>query len=224
MVDIKDRDLSMRKCALWAAFLALLLIAIRVHAQSSLDEARSHIAAQRYDMAIATLEKYILQNPSSAEAEILLAQAYHWKKDITTAKLHYRKAAAIDARYQLEIIPLLDEERAWGDIIQLAAPAVSNGERSPSILGALASAYQNSGKPLDAERIRSLLENTPYKGQSNEDYKNYVLAYCALWKNDTRQAKDHLMKIHDTAFLKYARTDYKFKTLQTDQDFLELTK
>jgi hypothetical protein len=32
------------------------------------------------------------------------------------------------------------------------------------------------------------------------------------------------MKIHDTAFLKYARTDDKFKKLATDQEFLELTK
>jgi tetratricopeptide (TPR) repeat protein len=171
MADVKERDFTMRKCALWAALLTALSVATFVHAQSSLDEARSDIDAQRYDAAIATLEKYISQNPGSAGAELLLAQAYHWKKDISMAKLHYRKAAAIDPHNQLEIIPLLDEERAWEEIIQLAAPAVSSGNRSPSILGALASAYQNSGKPPDAQRIRNLLESTPYKGQSNEDYR-----------------------------------------------------
>jgi cytochrome c-type biogenesis protein CcmH/NrfG len=203
---------------------ASTLIAWAQTSQTPLDDARASIDAQRYDDAVALLEKYISQNPNSADAELLLAQAYHWKKDIAKAKLHYQKAAAIDPQNQLEIVPLLDEEGAWAEIIRLCAPAVSTGERSPSILGALASAYKNSKKPLDAQRIRNLLATATYTSQSNEDYRNYVLAYCALWENDAQQAKDRLRKIHDSAFLKYARTDDKFKKLFTDEEFLELTK
>lgn len=205
---------------------AIMLAASQAaNAQSAIEDAQKLIAAQRYDSAIAILDRHVAANPSAADAYLLLAHAHHWKKDVKKAKLYYQQAAKLDATHTLEIIPLLDELGEWNEIIQIAAPAVRKDRKlAPPILGSLASAYQNTDKPTDAERIMNILATTEYKDQSSEDYKNYVLAYYHLWNDDTAKARERLKKIKDKAYLKYARTHDKFKKLQNDAEFQKLTE
>src|ERR1700685_4251763 len=211
----------MRKLIMSAAILAAVLALPRAaHAESPLDEANREISAKHYDAAIAVLEGFVAANPNSVQGELLLATAYHWEKNFAKAELHYQRAAAIDPRYRLEIIPLLDELGDSAGIIRLAAPEVDRGARlSPGILVSLASAYKRTDKPLDAQRIRNLLTNTEYADQSDKDYKNYALAVFALWDGDTQRAKDRLRDIKDKAYLQYARTDDDFKALFNDSEF-----
>jgi tetratricopeptide (TPR) repeat protein len=216
----------MRKQILSAAILAAVLaLPHAAFAQSPLQDASRAIDAKHYDTAIAIVESYIVANPNSAPAEVLLARAFHWEKDFANAKVHYRRAAAIDTRYRLEIVPLLDELGESAEIVRICGPEIGNGTTaSPSTLGSLATAYRNLGKAADAERVRNILTNTAYTDPGDVDYKNYELAEFALWDGDTRQAKDHLRAIKDQGYRQYARTDDKFKVLFNDSEFLELTK
>jgi hypothetical protein len=105
-----------------------------------------------------------------------------------------------------------------------AAEANNGGSFSPSVLGPLATAYKNKNDLVETERIKGILVTTTYESQTEEDYKNYVLAYCALWNDDNQQAKNFLKKMQGKSLLKYARTQDKFKKLYGDEEFLELTK
>jgi tetratricopeptide (TPR) repeat protein len=216
----------MKKHVIWIALFATFLVSPgTARAQAALDDARRSMSEQHYDAAIATLQNYIASNPGSADAELLLAQSYHWKKDFPDAKQHYQRAAELDPHYRLEIIPLLDDLGDSAEIIRIAGPEVTSSTRlSPSILGALLTAYYRTGKLADEARIRDLLESTSYGDPSDRDYKNYVLAYCALLDGDMRKAKDRLGEIKDRAYLQYARTDDKFKVLYDDKEFQDLTK
>lgn len=194
-------------------------------AQSALDEASAAIQTQHYDTAITDLESYLAGNPNNAYAHILLAQAYHWKKDIPKAKRQYQAAAALDSRYRLEIIPLLDEEKDWSGIVALAAPELNTDKPvAPSLLGALASAYRALNRADDSARVRNILAGTVYRDQDDRDYQDYVLAYCYLWDGDTGRAMGRLRMITAKAYLTYAATDEKFQTLFTDKEFIDLTK
>lgn len=211
------------------ALVAQIAIAVIVSnsacADSLLDDARKLVAAQQYDSAIDLLNKYVSTNPMSADGYLLLANAHHWKKDFPKARVCYEKAATLDARYALDIISLIDELNEWKEIIRIAGPELQKNKKlRPSILGSLASAYKNLDKHLDAERVINILATNEYEGQDVKDYKNYVLAYYHLWSSDTRKAKDRLKQIRNKAYLRYARTDDKFKKLQSDAEFLELTK
>ena len=171
------------------------------------------------------LQGYLAGNPSNAQAELAIARAYHWKKNFSTARAHYEAAAAIDPHLQLEIVPLLDETSDWTAIIALVAPFVdSNRTISPSLLGPLASAYHETHRTADANRIRDLLASTPYKDAADVDYQHYVLAECSLWAGDREGALRHLRAILNRSFLEYARTDDKFRVFFADRAFLDLTK
>jgi cytochrome c-type biogenesis protein CcmH/NrfG len=216
----------MKKHVIWVALFAAFLVLPRtVRAQGALDDAQKSISARHYDDAISTLGNYLASNPGSAAAELLLAHAYHWKKDFPNAESHYRKAAALDPRYRLEIVALLDELGESEEIIRIAGPEVTSSNRlAPSILGALMTAYYRVGRPVDGGKIRDLLEATTYSDQSDVDYRNYMLAYCAMMDGDSQRAKDLLRSIHDRSYLQYAATDDKFKVLFKDPEFIEITK
>jgi len=216
----------MRKHVIWVALFATFLVLPRtLRADPVLDDAQRSISAQHYDAAIATMVNYLASNPGSADGELLLAQAYHWKKDFPSAKVHYRKAAALNPSYRLEIIPLLDDLGESEEIIRVAAPEVTSSNRlSPSILAALLSAYYRTGKPAEGRKIRDLLEATTYSDPGDVDYKKYVLAYCAVMDGDTRKGKDLLRDIRDKGYRQYAATDDKFKVLFKDGEFIEITK
>lgn len=216
----------MKQCiSITVIVLAFFSVPHIVGAQSALDDARKLVESQQYDAAIVILDQHLRGNPSSADGHLLLAQAHHWKKDVGKAKASYQKAAKLNPKYTFEIIPLLDELEDWNEVIRIASPAITKERQlSPSLLGSLASAYQNTGKSLDAERIMNILATTDYKNQNSEDYKNYVLAYFHLWDDDKEKSKERLKRIKNKAYLKYARTHNKFKKLQSDAEFLELTK
>lgn len=189
-----------------------------------LEQASKLISGGSYDQAIEILDLEIRNNPNSARGHLLIARAYHWKKDLGKAHEHYILAASLNPTYKFEIIPLLDELQEWNDIIDLVGPEVNQGNRDPSLLGNLATAYKESGKRSEAEKVIKLLLATNYEGSNDNDYKNYVLAYYYLWEDDFAKSKEHLRKIKSKNYLRYARTSPKFKKVFKDQEFIELTK
>lgn len=177
-----------------------------------------------YLRALEILKQTLGENHPDVAASLKnLGGLYHEKKDFASALAYYTKAAAIDQNYKFKIIPLLDELGKWQDIIQLAAPEVKNGNTSPSLLGPLATAYQQTGQIQEAEGVIRILKKADYREQWQKDYRNYVLAYYYLWHDKTDLSKECLRRIMIPRYLKYARTAPKFQKLFSDPEFLELT-
>jgi tetratricopeptide (TPR) repeat protein len=177
-----------------------------------------------YRQALEILQQALGESHPDVAASLKnLAGLYHEKKDFTSALRYYAKAAAIDPKYKFKIIPLLDELGKWQDIIQIAAPEVKNGNSSPSLLGPLATAYQQTGQIQEAEGVIRILKNADYHKQWQKDYRNYVLAYYYLWHDKTDLSKECLRRIMIPRYLKYARTAPKFEKLFSDPEFQELT-
>ena len=177
-----------------------------------------------YRQALEILEQCLGESNVDVAASLKnLAGLYHEKKDFSSALKYYRQAAAINPKYKFKIIPLLDEMQKWQDIIQLAAPEVKKGNTSPSLLGPLATAYQQTGQIQESEDVIQTLKNAEYRKQWKKDYRNYVLAYYYLWHDQTELSKDCLRRIMIPSYLKYARTAPKFEKLFSDPEFLELT-
>ncbi|MGD8523567.1 MAG: tetratricopeptide repeat protein [Desulfobacterales bacterium] len=177
-----------------------------------------------YMQALEILEQTLGENhPDVAVSLKNLGGLYHEKRDFTSALTYYTKAAAINPDYKFKIIPLLDELGKWQDIIQLAAPEIKNENISPSLLGPLATAYQQTGQIQEAEAVIRILKNADYPKQWQRDYRNYVLAYYYLWHDKTDLSKECLRRIMIPRYLKYARTAPKFQKLFSDPEFLELT-
>jgi tetratricopeptide (TPR) repeat protein len=177
-----------------------------------------------YIQALEILEQTLGENHPDVAASLMnLAGLYHEKKDFTSALTYYTKAAAIDSTYKFKIIPLLDELGNWQDIIQLSAPEVKNGNTSPSLLGPLATAYQQTGQIQESEGVIRILKKADYREQWQKDYRNYILAYYYLWHDKTDLSKECLRRIMIPRYLKYARTAPKFEKLFSDPEFLELT-
>ena len=177
-----------------------------------------------YTQALEILEQSLGENHPDVAASLMnLAGLYHEKKDFSSALTYYRKAAAIEPKYKFKIIPLLDELAKWQDIIDLSAAEVKNGNTSPSLLGPLASAYQETGQVEESEKVIRILKSADYHEQWQKDYRNYILAYYYLWHDKADQSKECLRRIMIPRYLKYARTAPKFKKLFSDPEFLELT-
>lgn len=210
-------------CKALAAVISCCLAGATVAADGKLVEAQRLIEAEQYAAAVLILDKYVATRPDSDEAQLLLAQAHHWNKNLAKAKAHYQLAARLDARHALEIIPLLDETKEWAEIVKLADPKVNEKTTPPSALGALATAYKELGKVADAERVIAVLTATEYRKPYDRDYKHYVLAYTALWSKGTVRAIGLLRKIDDKALLSYAANSAKFESLFADPEFVELT-
>ena len=178
-----------------------------------------------YLQALEILEHKLGENhPDVAASLENLGGLYHERKDFASAQTYYTKAAAINPKYKFKIIPLLDEMGKWQDIIQLAAPEVKNGNTSPSLLGPLATAYQQTGQIQEAEAVIRILKNADYRKQWQKDYRNYVLAYYYLWHDKTDLSKECLRRIMIPRYLKYASTASKFQKLFSDPEFQELTR
>jgi tetratricopeptide (TPR) repeat protein len=177
-----------------------------------------------YRQALEIIEQSLGENHTDVAASLKnLAGLYHEKKDFSSALRYYHKAAAINPKFKFKIIPLLDEMERWQDIIQLAAPAAKKGNTSPSLLGPLATAYQQTGQIQEAEGVIRILKSADYRKQWQKDYRNYVLAYYYLWHDKTDLSKQCLRRIMIPRYLKYARTAPKFQKLFSDPEFLELT-
>ena len=190
-----------------------------------LEKAKELISRQQYDLAIAILQNYIPENPNYAEGYLLMAQAYHWKKELYKSKAFYTQAAALNNQYRLAIIPLLDELKEWKEIIDIVEPEMRTGKKlDPSALGALATSYRQLEQKKKADEIVEKLSGTTYADQDDEDYKNYILAYARLWDGDKDGAKAKLKLIKNRAYRQYARTHEKFSVLFQDPEFLELTR
>jgi predicted Zn-dependent protease len=192
---------------------------------AALEKASELISNHQYDAAIAILEQYIPANPQSAQGYFLMAQAYHWKKELYKARVYYFKAAETDGQYRLSVVPLLDELNEWENIVNIVEPELRAGNQvGPSALGALATAYRHLKQNKKSAKLIEYLGKTKYDDQDDEDYKNYILAYANLWNGDTAAAKEKLKLIRNRGYLQYARTHEKFKALFQDPEFLEMTK
>lgn len=215
----------MRKVVLAVICFILVGYSWPAQAENVLGVASQLISQQKYDAAIDVLEGYVAQNKLSAEAYFLLAQAYHWKKELNLAKVYYFKAAEFDRQYRLDVVPLLDELKEWENIITVVEPEIRAGTHvGPSILGALATSYRELQQNQKASKLITYLETTTYNDPDDKDYKNYILAYASLWSGDKEAAKTRLKRIKNRAYLRYARTHEKFRALFEDPEFIEITK
>jgi predicted Zn-dependent protease len=214
----------MRRTALALAWGIVFLVPLEGRgAGTPLDEGATLLNNQKYDEAIQVLQQYLEKNPKSAPGFLLLAQAYHWKKDTAKARIHYQKAAELDPASKLAIVPLLDEVGDWKEIIALLDPEVRKRNRAPNLLGPLATAYKQLRKDDEAEKVIKLLMATDYGSQEETDYKNYVLAYYHLWHKDLARSKERLRAIRSQALLRYAAYSRKFEQLFSDPEFIRLT-
>ena len=215
----------MRKMLLTVMMIILMGQFSHADTTAALEKAVELIDNHQYDMAIAILEQYIPANPQSAQGYFLMAQAYHWKKELYKARVYYFKAAETDGQYRLSVVPLLDELNEWENIINIVQPELQAGNQvGPSALGALATAFRQLKQNEKSAEIIQHLEKTKYDDQEDEDYKNYILAYASLWNGDPGAAKEKLKLIKKQAYRQYARTHEKFKPLFKDPEFLEITK
>jgi hypothetical protein len=200
-----------------------LACASAVALDDAVSEARQLISSQKYDQAIDLMNKYLVANPDSASGHLLLAEAFHWKKDVGNAKSHYDKAGELDEGLKYAVIPLMDETKDWDGIIKLVEP-IKNKRCPASLLGPLATAYTNLNRKDDSARVIAILESTKYFFESERDYQHYVLAYANLWNDNRDDALKHLKSIHDSGLLRYAASSDKFKKLHDDVDFKKLTE
>lgn len=193
-------------------------------AADTLQQAQQLVEQQRYDDAISVLRTLTAAEPENAEAAVALARAYHWKKDFPDAKKWYQRAATLDARYRLEIVGLLDEADESEEVVLLVRPEFDKGNREPSLLGSLLSAYERMGRKTDRKAVEQALIDARYDHGADRDYRHYILAYCALYDGDRSSAISHLKQIVDRGYRVYARTSPKFAILKGDPDFEQATQ
>ena len=213
-----------RNIVLFTVLILFFLPSISYSGNAQVSKAVNLIKTGKYDEAISILKERIVEQPNDADAYLQMARAYHWKKEFNTAYKYYKEAAIHNHRYKTEIIGLLDELEKWQEIIDIAAPEIKAGNKTPSILGSLMTAYTKTKLIAEADRVLNILKNTLYQKQWQIDYKNYVLAYYFLSRNKAELAKKHLRKIVSPGYRKYARTSPKFKKLYSDPEFIEITK
>jgi len=178
---------------------------------------------QKYDEAITILEKEIESDSDNSCAFLLIAVAYHWKKDFDVALAYYRNATNLSPEFRLFIVPLLSDLENWNEIIEIAEPAVKKGNNSPEILGSLLNAYWNTNRKDDIEGLVDNMLNANYEEQWKRCYNNYNLAAYYLKLDQFQVAKAYLKKIVGTDLLKYVQTDPQFEKLFFDPEFQEIT-
>lgn len=179
---------------------------------------------QRLKACSSALRSGQLDAPAAATVNRILGAIYHNRKDWASAERHILEAGRLDTRYRYDVIPVWDEIGKSREIIALAEPAFRSGNTSPPLLGGLLTAYWLVGQSANAEAVAKRLTDNPSTDQAMEDYRNYVLAYWALYLKRSSAALAHIRLIKNAYYRQYMRGSPKFKELYSDPEFIRLTQ
>lgn len=192
------------------------------NAQSAMQDAQSAYHQGRYDEGIAILLPVAEREPQNAGVLELIAVGYHWKKDYVNALYYYDRAEKVRGTLSASKVMLLYEVGRYDDVIRTCADVARKGPVDVSVIGALISSYMAKNQPTDAQEFVDILRKQEYGTAYEKDYRNYILAYWALWRGDPDACRASLKQVSERNLKNYAKTDPRFKLLWSDPAFLDI--
>lgn len=202
--------------------LLIVACAFSLSAQSSVIRAHQYIKAGKYDDAIQVLTNNNPDTIQDVRTDMLLAVAYHWKRDFKKALFYYGKAAAIDKRYERNMMSCLEDLQDWEKIITLGKTLDLRQKKNYPALGPMASAYHAKHDKKNLELVKFYLKNIQFLSIDQIEYKNYILAKMYIWDTDFETALSCLEKIKNPETIKYLESEPVFLPLKNKARFKTL--